>query len=216
LHELPDRRKEFGVLGPDAAEAVQWLNEQGWLHAAVVSESDCPTPSRLWAVNPFLEQLLPTMELGFAVDFGCGGGREAVALASCGWRVLAVDNLRSNLDRGEDLARRYLPSEFAARITWRFGDMVDIAQEQLPFDLGLSLFAVDRNLYAKLDDQCSAVVIEAFTAVHRDHTGRPRLERLVVEPDELPTLFPKLEVIRYEEGWLRERHTARLYARRAL
>jgi len=216
LHELPERKSEFFIIGEGAPEAVEWLRQQGWTYATLGQAAEATEGTRLWSPNPFLLRVLPDLQPGHAVDFGCGGGREAIALATCGFQVLAVDRLLSNLDRGQNLASRFLEPELASRIEWRQCNFERSVASLKTIDLAVSFFALDRELFRHLNRRAERLVIEAFTSVHRETMGQPRSDTLVVEPGELPTLFPDFEVALYEEGWLRGRHTARLYARRAL
>src|SRR5262245_62204178 len=59
---------------------------------------------------------------GPILDVGCGTGRVAVALAEEGFEVVGVDLSKPMLRQAED-RRSELPSEVAARLTFRQGDM---------------------------------------------------------------------------------------------
>ena len=68
---------------------------------------------------------------GFAVDLGCGDGRDTVELVRRGWRVLAIDSEASAIERLEardDLADRELLTTRCARMedaTWPEADLVN-------------------------------------------------------------------------------------------
>jgi tellurite methyltransferase len=75
-------------------------------------------------------------EPGFAVDLGCGAGRDTIELLRRGWRVLAIDREQEALERllavtGDD---DRLATEIAAMedATWPEADLVN-ASFSLPF-----------------------------------------------------------------------------------
>ncbi len=116
LHELPPKEEPILVLdlGPEAEPAVRFFERGG--RRAILTPS--PQPSRpepkegeiwrLWRPNPFLEEILPRLPVGTALDLACGSGREAVAMAADGFGVTAVDHLSDALELGRNLAARYL------------------------------------------------------------------------------------------------------------
>jgi SAM-dependent methyltransferase len=57
-----------------------------------------------------------------AVDLGCGGGTEALALLARGWSVLAVDIEPAGLD----LLRSQVPAACAERVTIACGSLADV------------------------------------------------------------------------------------------
>jgi SAM-dependent methyltransferase len=64
------------------------------------------TAEYVWAVEPnqFVEAHIAGLAPGDAIDLGAGEGRNAVWLASRGWRVTAVDFSQVALDKGTKLA----------------------------------------------------------------------------------------------------------------
>jgi SAM-dependent methyltransferase len=68
--------------------------------------------ARAWAPSPMLEAHEPALRpkgeaaraRPLALDLGCGSGRDAVFLATCGWDVVAVDSDARALARTEHLA----------------------------------------------------------------------------------------------------------------
>ncbi|HEY9291227.1 MAG TPA: class I SAM-dependent methyltransferase [Microlunatus sp.] len=61
---------------------------------------------QIWSgkVNPILAGIAADLEVGTALDLGCGEGGDAVWLAGMGWRVTAVDISRTALERAERAA----------------------------------------------------------------------------------------------------------------
>lgn len=76
----------------------------------------------VWGVAPnrWVEQQLSGLTPGTAVDLACGEGRNALWLASLGWRVTAVDFSAVALDKGRTLESA-LP-EAAPRVDWVCAD----------------------------------------------------------------------------------------------
>ncbi len=95
----------------------------------------------LWSFEPnrFLVGEVEPLRPGRALDLACGEGRNALWLASRGWRVTAVDFSQVALDRGHEMAdRRGLAVEWIAAdiMAWtppqRAFDLVAILYLQLP------------------------------------------------------------------------------------
>jgi SAM-dependent methyltransferase len=85
--------------------------EAHWRHAGPVAESP---------PNPHLAEEVGRLTAGTALDAGCGGGAEAIWLASRGWRTTAVDISAEVLDRA---AARAGAAGVAGRIDWVEADL---------------------------------------------------------------------------------------------
>jgi len=133
--ELPSRSwpKVLLVMGSDAGETklgLDWLETRGWkvnredsFSADVVDWKSLnekglvetgPSMCRFWRASPPLERRCglierhlnkPTPKL-WALDLGCGSGRDAVFLAMRGWNVVAVDREESFVGKLLAFARR--------------------------------------------------------------------------------------------------------------
>ncbi len=79
---------------------------------------------------------------GRVLDVGCGGGREAIFLAQCGFQVIGVDISRAALAIARKRAR-----EARVHIDWRRGDVL-----ALPVDDASMDFINDRGLFHLIDD----------------------------------------------------------------
>lgn len=89
---------------------------------------------RLWSVEPnqFVAAELANVPPGQALDLAAGEGRNAVWLATKGWRVHAVDFSAVALDRGKQFARSQ-----GVSIDWEQVDVRDWTPSKAPYDLVL-------------------------------------------------------------------------------
>jgi SAM-dependent methyltransferase len=135
------------------------------------------------------------------LDLACGRGRNALAAAACGLRVLALDRDAAALRELEGRARdaRLPISRVRADVE---------AGQALPFASGsLGGVLVFRFLFRPLAAEIARVlgpggllVYETFTTAQRALARGPKREAFLLAPGELATLFPLLEVLRSEEG----------------
>ena len=221
LAELPGRMYELPPPGevlclpdlPVGRETAEFLAKRKRTTTLVPFTEGVSGTCRLWRPNPFLEEVVPQLTPGVALDVGCGAGRDAVFLASLGWRVLALDILPDALEQGRELAQRYLPELDA--IEWRLADVRRTFPEG-EFDLIVMFAFLNRPLLARAAELLhpgGSLVLETFTQQHRARHGRPASDDLAVEPEELPRIAPGLHVVQFDAKWRGERHTGRLWAK---
>jgi SAM-dependent methyltransferase len=79
-------------------------------------------PERVWsgAVNPTLKAVASTLDVGIALDIGCGEGGDAIWLASTGWRVRGVDFSSKALARASEAAQAH---DVGSRCEWIQADL---------------------------------------------------------------------------------------------
>ncbi len=176
---------------------------------------------RLWRPHAFLEEAVADQTAGRALDLACGVGRESVFLADRGWRVVGVDRLPDALLRAAALERRYV-APGAPLIEWCVRDLEKSDDWRDPLQpAAFDLICCFRFLHRPLLRSAwrwlrpgGRLVVETFTIVHKAYYGRPRRDRLVLDPGELPQLAAELSVLHFSEDWRGDAHTARLIAQR--
>jgi hypothetical protein len=218
IAELRSKEHAVFVVGRDASasEAIRILAASGrkWVSVELATADEF-VRSRLWRPSSWLEECLPEIAPGDALDLGCGGGRDAVYLAASGWNVHAVDHLPDCATRGKLFASHYLEDKVASRIQW---ETADLRSPDWSPGKSVSLLTAmrfyDRNLMAKLVGWLSpggSILVEAFTSKRREDIGRPSSPDRVTTYEELRRVFRDLEILRLEES--EGGHTVCLWAR---
>lgn len=155
---------------------------------------------------------------GRVLDLACGRGRHSLAALALGLDVVAVDRqatLLAELTR----AGRGLPGRLE---TLAIDLETDLPPRlpQAPFAAILVFRYLHRPLAPAIESWLAPgglLLYETFTVAQRSIGWGPSRDAFLLEPGELPRLFPGLVVERHEEGLTREAspaHTARLRARR--
>lgn len=161
------------------------------------------------------DRLRETAWLGPVLDLACGRGRHSLAAAALGLHVLAVDR------NAEALAALAADPRSAGRIEVRQQDLEGERPPPLPpasFGAVLVFRYLHRPRMAWIESLlCPGGVLlyETFTTEQRTLGWGPTSDAFLLEPGELPGLFPNLEIESYEEGLTSEprpAHTARLVA----
>jgi SAM-dependent methyltransferase len=220
IHELPPRYRTLCIAdtGDDAAAAAAWLRDNGRT-AELTREfqfaADAPEcVGRLWTPAPFLEACAPHLRPGRALDLACGAGRDAVWLASLGWRVTAVDVLPDALQRGRDLAGRCAAA--IEPIDWR---PIDVEHADLDlreaFDLVVVFRFLHRPLLSRLREWTrpgGSLVYETFTTEHHTRHTSPSRDAHLLRPGELLAALRAFDARHYSEDWRDDgAHTARFW-----
>lgn len=228
MHELPPRDDTLLIAadGDLASQAIALLAAAGRRAQAASPDELAPAPGtligddphtaipRLWRPTAFLEEVAPQLTPGAALELACGSGRDAVYLASLGWRVTAIDVLPDALALGRDLERRYAPG--AHPIEW---GSLDLERPPLALPRAVRLVTIFRFLSRPLIAELRAgltpgasVLCETFTEAHRERWGKPGRSHLVLQSGELRTLFDGWDVRHVSEAWRGRAHTARVWA----
>ena len=155
--------------------------------------------SRPWP-SDLLEEWLPRMPKGRALDVPSGSGRNALYLAENGFDVDAVDISASAL---EILGKAATESNLNIRC-----HELDLDREsppEPPYQLLVSCFFLNRNIIPKMKDWVAEdgfVVFEQHMVTPLDVQG-PCTEQWRLQPNELLRLFADFRVVHYEEGIFR-------------
>lgn len=148
--------------------------------------------------NPvnLLQEWLPRLRSGKALDVACGAGRNAIALARAGFRVDAIDISAVGLE----LARREAES-LGLDINWIERDL-DLAYDfDADYDLIVVLWYVNLPLIARLGDCLAAgghLICEEHLVADGQLAG-PENRHFRVQPGALRAAARGLEILFYEE-----------------
>jgi SAM-dependent methyltransferase len=164
------------------------------------------------------ERIVAAARRGPALDLACGRGRHALVAAGLGANTLAIDR--------DPAALRELAAEAARRSLPLAGLCADLETPHgIPVKPGsCGVILVFRFLFRPLAPAIAAalapgglLLYETFTVEQRRLGSGPRRAGFLLRPDELPRLFPSLEVIEHWEGLSQDpspAYLARLAARR--
>lgn len=172
------------------------------------------------AVEPppddWLRQSVEAIPPGRALELACGLGHNAIWLAEQGWQVDAVDISPVGLARAAELAKSR-----QALVQWIAADLDDLSWEppRSKYDLIVVFRFLDRLRLPQLIEESLApgglLVYETFSVGQLsrpdNHLKNPAF---ALNPGELPTLFPALTTVKYEEADLDDRSVGRLLARK--
>ena len=188
-------------------------------YSSVAADGTAPR-GRLWEPAALVAEAAAKLTPGRALDLGCGCGRDAVYLATAGWRVTAVDVLPDALARGAALAARYGAAH--ARIRWHACDLEaatadDAAANTVPggpYELVVLVRYLHRPLLARLAGWLrpgGVLIAETFTPEHRARHGKPAGDR-VLPADDWPALLPGFELQRCDAAWRHDAHLTHVWA----
>lgn len=132
------------------------------------------------------------------LDVGMGEGRNAVFLAQKGHKVTGVDISSVAIKKAYILAK-----EYGVRIK---GVVASMETYNIPdnfFDAIVCFYYVDRNIISKMINWLrpgGILIFEAYTLKQRQAKGLKReSESFFVKPQELLTMFPGMQVLKFEE-----------------
>jgi len=161
-----------------------------------------------------VEELLPLLRRGDALDLACGSGRHALLLAQNGFRVLAIDASEPALELA---AKRALEAGIDVCRVDRFGEekqgaargitllKAELESSSLPgasFDLILCVHYLQRSLFPQIQHALrpgGMLVFETFTKHHLEFGAVPRNPDFLLGPHELHNALPCLRTIFYRE-----------------
>jgi len=135
---------------------------------------------------------------GRALDVPVGTGRNALYLASLGYKVIGIDISTVAIERcRREAERRGLQIETIC---------ADLESYPLPretYDVVLNFYYLQRDLCPRLVETLrpgGVLVFETFTIEQRQFDWGPQPDEFLLKPGELRGLFPQLEELVYREG----------------
>lgn len=149
--------------------------------------------------NPvtLLQEWLPDMPRGKALDVACGAGRNAICLAEAGYRVDAIDISPEGLKNARQKA-----AEQGLEINWIEHDLDQPFSFDTDYDLILVMWYVNPELITRLCD-CLApggyLLCQEHLATDEDVIG-PTNNDYRMAPGALRAAVPGLEVLLFEES----------------
>lgn len=151
------------------------------------------TPAKFLAEN--FDFLRPQSKI---LDMGMGEGRNAVFMAQKGHNVTGIDISSVAVKKAYMLAK-----EFKVRIK---GVVASLEKYKIPdesFDAIICFYYVDRSLISKIQKWLrpgGVLIYEAYTLRQKDKMDfRKEPDSYFLKPQELLTMFPTMQVLKYEE-----------------
>ena len=142
-----------------------------------------------------------TAELGPCLDLACGRGRQALAVARWGVPVVGVDRSREALRELTDAATAEDLPIALVRADLESAPGPPLAEAR--FGCVLVFRYLHRPLAPAIVRALrpgGLLLYETFTIYQRDREQGPNNAHFLLEPDELPALFPELHVEHRWEG----------------
>jgi ubiquinone/menaquinone biosynthesis C-methylase UbiE len=163
------------------------------------------TEELIWKAeaNRFLVEELDALAPGTALDVACGEGRNAVWLASKGWRVTGVDFSRAGLAKAQRLA-----TDRGVEVTWVEADVVEWQPPTASFDLVVVMYlhlpAEQRrralaHAAAALAPGGVLLVVGHDTSNLLKGTGGPQDPAVLFGPEEIVEDLSDLQIERAEQ-----------------
>lgn len=184
-----------------------------------VSPLGAPLPAR------FLQETLPRLPQGTALDVASGSGRHTLFLATHGYRVDAVDkDVQALATLKANAHDRHLRQVSVRQIDMETGDVPPDFDDGR-YDLIVVFFYLYRPLFPALLRALKpggVLLYETFLLDNHLQRGHPRRREFCLAPNELLHLTAGMRILHYDEGEHAESHgdggafTARLMACKAV
>lgn len=148
-----------------------------------------------------LIEYLPLLPKGKALDVAMGKGRNALCLASNGFKVIGLEKDRESIDACLTEAKR-----LGVHVEARCVDLEDLESFQIEksaYDVVICFYYLQRNLIPSMKEALKPggfLIYETFLIDQHLKTGHPRHREYCFEHNELLHLFSDFRVIFYREG----------------
>ncbi len=200
-YALPPQAVPIDVLDcAQGLQAVETLSQMGRKASLVKIPVPCEDGAeyRLWDVPAFLYRLPLPSQNEQALCLGCGSGREAIFLASLGWKVTAVDHLPEAIEIAKKLESLYS----VPPIQWLVKDSLQALGEGPPqYQLVTSLMHFQPQMLSLLNRHLpysAEALIETWSEERQIRTGSPKSKSHILT-QALVMSCPDLEFDYWEE-----------------
>jgi 2-polyprenyl-3-methyl-5-hydroxy-6-metoxy-1,4-benzoquinol methylase len=154
-----------------------------------------PKPAFNTAPNAFLVTMVKGLKPGRSLDVGMGQGRNAIYLAQQGWESVGFDPADRAVAAAQEQAQK-----LGVKITAEIARAEEFEWGESRWDLIVLSYVGAREFVTQVLRALrpgGMVIVEGF---HRDATKTRSIGGAVVfDTNELPQLFAKLRVVRYED-----------------
>lgn len=147
---------------------------------------------------------------GIVLDIGCGEGKNAIAFARLGYKVVATDISEKAMSNGKE---RWKESE----IDWIHADARDLDFESGQFDVVVSYGLI--HCFSSFEEAESVVerckswtkvgglnIVCAFNNRDHDLSAHPNFQPLLIPHDDIVSMYTNWEVLRKSDETLYETH----------
>jgi 2-polyprenyl-3-methyl-5-hydroxy-6-metoxy-1,4-benzoquinol methylase len=157
-------------------------------------------------IDPWFAAQVEPLPPRRALDVACGLGHDAVWLAERGWQVTAVDVSPIGLARAAELARRR-----GVTVDWQTADLDEFVPPAAEFGLITVCRFLDRD---RLPSRLTSTLTPGGRLIYRTFCASPtgsttHSPAFVLQPGELPRLFPHLATVSYDETFSGAEYYAR-------
>jgi len=145
---------------------------------------------------PYLEEWLPRFPPGRALDVACGTGRNALALASAGYEVDAVDISEVAVGHARNEADRR-----GLAVNWIVSDIDDFRPPSATYQVITVIRYRNPALWPRLADALAPdgwILVEHHVKSERKVAG-PGTPEFRLDPGELLAAFAGLRIVHYAE-----------------
>ncbi len=156
----------------------------------------------VWSADPnmFLPPIVEGLEVGTALDFACGEGRNAIWLAREGWSVTGVDFSPVAIDKARAVAGDTVVDWVVADVTTyepdEMSDLVIIMYVHLDPDSMASLFA---NAVRALEPGGTLIAVGHALRNLADGVGGPQYPEILWTDERITPLLDGLDVVSFGE-----------------
>lgn len=150
--------------------------------------------------SEFLVEVTGLLPCGRALDVAMGSGRNAVYLATLGFRVEGVDSSRKAIEEAMSFAQ-----EKGVSIETRVEDLEKVPYfEERAYDLVICFNYLQRSLIPEMKKwvKPGGMLVHETFIVDQARFGKPRNPDYLLRRNELLHIFRDFRVLRYREGIL--------------